>query len=150
MAPGVLVLDGGSSAAVTAVRSLGRAGYQVFAPEGSRSARSRYASGTIDVPSAAAAPELFVERIVEACAARGAAAVLPGTDVEIELCWEHVDRLGGAAVIGGDLESVRRFLDKAEALAAAESVGSACLRGSRRRRPRKRSRPPRTSASRAS
>src|SRR5437588_287215 len=47
-----LALDGRSGIALATVRSLGRAGWRVLSPAGTRSAASRFASATVPLPCA--------------------------------------------------------------------------------------------------
>ena len=118
-----LVLDGGSTAAVTFVRSLGRAGWRVLAQQGTRAARSRFVTATVPIPDATANPEGFAEAVAHVCQTQQVDVVVPCIDAEAEILWQAPETLGGAAIVGGGRLSVERFLDKGETLAAADSVG---------------------------
>jgi D-aspartate ligase len=122
-AQNVLVLDGASGAALAVVRSLGRAGWRVRAGAGTRSARSRYVTGTVALPDYVADPAGFVDAVVAALAAEPASVVVPCTDASVQLLWENEARLGGAAIMGGDRASALLAIDKRRSLEQADRFG---------------------------
>ena len=118
-----LVLDGGSGAALSVVRSLGRAGWRVRVGAGTRSARSRYVAGTVTLPDAVADPSGFVDGVGAALALETTSVVVPCSDASVQLVWEHDDRLCGAAVMGGDRHSALLAIDKHRTLELADRCG---------------------------
>src|SRR5436190_6406123 len=79
-----LVTDGDSGPALAVVRSLGRAGWRVLVPAGSRSARSRFAAAVVDLPDGAEHPDDFAAALGEALAAERVDVVAPFTDATLE------------------------------------------------------------------
>lgn len=118
-----LILDGASGPALAFTRSLGRAGWRVLVPAGTRSAASRYASVAVSVPEADFDPRGFVAGVGEVCAGDDVDVVVPCTDASVELLWANEDALGDARVVGGDRESAALGTDKARSLAAADEAG---------------------------
>jgi predicted ATP-grasp superfamily ATP-dependent carboligase len=118
-----LVLDGGSGAALSVVRSLGRAGWRVRVGAGTRSARSRYATGTVELPDAVADPSGFAAAVAAAVAREATSVVVPCSDASVQLVWMHADRLCGAAVMGGDRDSALLAIDKYRTLKLADRHG---------------------------
>ncbi len=118
-----LVLDGGSGAALSVVRSLGRAGWRVRVGAGTRSARSRYVADTVTLPDAVADPSGFVDGVGAALAREATSVVVPCSDASVQLVWEHDDRLCGAAVMGGDRHSALLAIDKYRTLEIADRCG---------------------------
>lgn len=121
--PTVLVLDGGSGPALAAVRSLGRGGWRVLVSEGTRSAASKYAAGTVDIPPADHQPDRFTEAVAAALGRQQVDVIVPCIDASVELLWAHEDLLGETRVLGGSRESARLGLDKVETLVAADRAG---------------------------
>jgi predicted ATP-grasp superfamily ATP-dependent carboligase len=118
-----LILDGGSGPALAFTRSLGKAGWRVVAPAGTRSAASRYAGDATQIREADADPRGFVADVAGVCSRGGIDVVVPCTDASVELLWAHQGVLGGARVVGADRASAERVLDKAAALAASDEAG---------------------------
>jgi carbamoyl-phosphate synthase large subunit len=121
--PTALVLDGGSSPAVTFVRSLGRGGWRVLAQQDTRAANSRFVAAAVPIPAATESPEGFAAAVAQVCQTQQVDIVVPCTDAESEVLWQAPEKLAGAVIVGGDRLSVERFLDKGETLAASDSVG---------------------------
>jgi predicted ATP-grasp superfamily ATP-dependent carboligase len=119
--PTALVLDGASGPALAAVRSLGRAGWRVLVPAGTRSALSRYAAGTVTLPDPQAEPHAFRDAL--AGVLDGVDVVAPAGDASIEHVWSLGDALGDTRVLGADRESVSLCMNKADTLAAADRHG---------------------------
>lgn len=90
---------------------------------GTRSARSRYVADTVSLPDCVADPAGFIEAVVAAVAAEPTTIVVPCTDASVELLWESVDRLCGAAIMGGDRASALLAIDKRRSLEAADRLG---------------------------
>jgi predicted ATP-grasp superfamily ATP-dependent carboligase len=118
-----LVLDGGSGPALAVTRSLGRAGWEVLAQAGTRSARSRFASAACSVPAATDDPQGFAEALDRILRRTRVDLVVPCTDASVTLLREHEHVLRGAKILGGDRASTRLCLDKAQALEAADRAG---------------------------
>ena len=112
-----LVLDADSGQALAVVRSLGRAGWRVVAPAGTRSSSSRHAAATVELPDPVERPADFTASLPGVVAAESVDLVVPCTDASLELAWRHA---GGAHILGGDRATVELSLDKAESLLAAE------------------------------
>ena len=98
-----LVLDGSSGAALAAVRSLGRAGWRVLVPAGTRAARSRYVAAAVELPDPEAEPERFRDRLPGVL--EGVDVVAPAGDATVEHVWA-VD-LGDTRVLGADRASAQ-------------------------------------------
>ncbi len=118
-----LVLDGGSGPALAVTRSLGRAGWRVIVPAGTRSAWSRYAAAAVEMPDAADRPEAFVGALARALDGATVDIVVPCTDASAELLWAHSELRGDVKVLGGDRRSFELGSDKLEGLRAAERAG---------------------------
>jgi predicted ATP-grasp superfamily ATP-dependent carboligase len=118
-----LVLDGRSGPALAVTRSLGRAGWRVFAGAGTRSAFSRYADDAYPLPEATDDPHAFVEAVGAAIVDAEVDLVVPCTDASAELLWANESILRGARVLGGDRNSFELASDKARTLTAAEEAG---------------------------
>jgi carbamoyl-phosphate synthase large subunit len=114
-----LVLDGSHGPALATVRSLGRAGWRVLTPAGTRSASSRYAARVLEIPLAEDDPAGFVERVAAVLDEEHVDVVVPATDASVELLWE----LDDARILGGDRASYELASDKARMLAAADAAG---------------------------
>ena len=121
--PTALVLDGGSGPALTVTRSLGRSGWRVVTPLGTRSAASRYAAAAAPIPDAAEAPADLVAAVDRVLGREQVDVVVPCTDASAELLWANDSILRGARVLGGDRRSFELCSDKARTLAAAEQAG---------------------------
>jgi peptidoglycan/xylan/chitin deacetylase (PgdA/CDA1 family)/predicted ATP-grasp superfamily ATP-dependent carboligase len=112
-----LVLDADSGPALAVVRSLGRAGWRVVVPAGTRSSHSRYAAAHLELADPVERPADFAAALPGLVAAESVDLVVPCTDASLELVWRDA---GGARVLGGDRTTVALSLDKAECLLAAE------------------------------
>jgi peptidoglycan/xylan/chitin deacetylase (PgdA/CDA1 family)/predicted ATP-grasp superfamily ATP-dependent carboligase len=117
-----LVLDGNTGPGLAVTRSLGRAGWRVLVPAGSRSSRSRLAHEGVEVPDAVRHPDELAAILRDLAGREEVDLVVPTTDASLEVAW---DALGSAGVpiAGGDAATVRLSLDKAASLAAAEQHG---------------------------
>jgi predicted ATP-grasp superfamily ATP-dependent carboligase len=118
-----IVVDGGSGPSLAVVRSLGRAGWRVLVPAGTRSAASRCAAGSFACPESTDDPRGFVDSVVAAVERFAADVVVPATDASVELLWSAENELGSARILGGDRRSFELATDKARALAAADAGG---------------------------
>jgi hypothetical protein len=114
-----LVVDGAAGPALAVVRSLGRAGWRVLAPAGTRSARSRYVAGAVDVPDVEEAPGRFAEVVARNLARHRIELVVPSTDASLLALHSLGDGLGEARVLGGPAV----WTDKSWALEAAARAG---------------------------
>src|SRR3954469_20459713 len=122
MAPprNALILDGASGAALAVVRSLGRAGWRLRVPAGTRCARSRYAAATMVIPHCVTDPAGFADAVAAALEAEPASVVVPCSDASVQVLWENEYRLGGAAIMGGDRRSALLAIDKYRTLEQAQ------------------------------
>ncbi|HYU57266.1 MAG TPA: ATP-grasp domain-containing protein [Actinomycetota bacterium] len=121
----LIVDDGYSRGAVTAVRSLARAGWSVaVGSPGSLgpAAASRHAGARHDVPPAAADPERFLERVRRAIAAGAYDVVLPTGDAELLALSAARDSLAARFPYAAH-PVVERALDKLELGRAAAAAG---------------------------
>jgi predicted ATP-grasp superfamily ATP-dependent carboligase len=118
-----LVLDGGSGPALACTRSLGRAGWRVLAPAGTRSAASRYAAASVPVPEPDRDPDRFLPAVRAVLAAEPVDVIVPCTDASSLLLHETPDVTGAARVLGGERDQVLRLTDKAACLRLAETAG---------------------------
>jgi predicted ATP-grasp superfamily ATP-dependent carboligase len=120
-----LILDGHGWASRAVVRSLGRAGWRVLAPAGTKCARSRFCTVTVRLPDWGRDAAGFVEATRAVLRGAHVDLVVPGEDATLELLYETVGLLGDARVLGGDRESARLALDKARTLRRAAAAGFA-------------------------
>jgi predicted ATP-grasp superfamily ATP-dependent carboligase len=118
-----LVLDGNSGPALATARSLGRAGWRVLAPRGTRTARSRYVAAAVPLVDAEDDVDAFAAGVEDVLAAQRVDVVVPATDASVETLWAHEPVLGGARVLGADRASAALGTDKVAALAAADRAG---------------------------
>jgi predicted ATP-grasp superfamily ATP-dependent carboligase len=122
-----LVLDAAERQALVAVRALGRAGVRVGAADGDPHApafRSRWCSRRVVLPGFVEDPELFVNRLAQACAELRPAAVIPAHDGSVEALRgrrERVERFAGLALAPENALAVA--VDKARTLAIARELG---------------------------
>jgi carbamoyl-phosphate synthase large subunit len=117
------VLDGDTGPGLAVTRSLGRAGWTVLVPTGSRSSRSRFAGGSIAIPDAALEPDGFIGSVRDVVARPEIDVVVPTTDASLAGAWEAVGSRERPRVIGGDRRTVAMALDKVACLRAAERHG---------------------------
>src|ERR1700694_717328 len=122
----VLVLDGNQNQAVAAVRSLARAGHEVWAGESSswsKSGWSRSCHATFEYPAPHRGPSAFVARIAEV--ADSGALVLPMTEATTLPLSAQRDVLfaTGARMILPSHCDVLRAFDKQETTRLATSLG---------------------------
>lgn len=118
-----LVLDGDGWPSRVVVRSLGSAGWRVVVPAGTRCARSRYCSDTVELPSYREHADAFADAAGAAVRRFGARLVSPAEDASLEILYETPGLLGEARVLGGDEPSARLATDKVATLARAQEVG---------------------------
>jgi carbamoyl-phosphate synthase large subunit len=118
----VLVVDGNTGPGLAVARSLGRAGWDVVAPESSRAARSRFVRATISICDPLREPDRFVDELRAKGVSQGIRLFAPSTDASLELCWLAVAGTD-IKVLGGDERTVRISLSKVEGLRAAEAAG---------------------------
>ena len=117
-----LVLDGGSGQALEVVRSLGRAGWRVLAPRGTRSAVSRFTASQVAIPDAAD-PAALRNAVRAVLAAEPVDVIVPCSDASAQTLWDCEPQLLGAGILGGDRASFALAVDKAATLVAAERAG---------------------------
>jgi predicted ATP-grasp superfamily ATP-dependent carboligase len=118
-----LILDGSSGAALAVMRSLGRAGWRLRVDAGTRSARSRFAAGTVAIPDCVTDPAGFADAIAMALEAEPTSVVVPCSDASVQVLWENEQRLAGAAIMGGDRRSALLAIDKCRTLEQADRCG---------------------------
>jgi predicted ATP-grasp superfamily ATP-dependent carboligase len=124
----ILVLDGNQNQAVASVRSLARAGYEVWVGESSRWSKagwSRACARTFDYPAPQRHARDFIDRLAElACHARGTL-ILPMTEattLPLSACREKL-LAAGARLVLPDHSDVLRAFDKLETTRLAASLG---------------------------
>jgi predicted ATP-grasp superfamily ATP-dependent carboligase len=115
-----VVLDGDTGPGLAVTRSLGRAGWKVLVPEGSRSGRSRYAAGPVVIPNAAGDPDGFAVAVRQLA---DVDALVPTTDASLAGAWAATGERDVPRIVGGDRETVQIALDKVACLLAAEQHG---------------------------
>src|SRR4051812_33262630 len=84
--PRLLLTGSEAPAGLAALRALDRAGFETWAAVHSRTAlgaRSRAATGLVDVADPRTEPDAFVSGLADAADRLGAAAVLPGTEAAL-------------------------------------------------------------------
>jgi predicted ATP-grasp superfamily ATP-dependent carboligase len=118
-----LVLDGGSGPALAVVRSLGRAGWRVLAPAGTRSAASRYTAASVALPDPEREPDAFTPAVAALLEIERVDVVVPCTDASAILLHSHGELPAPARVLGGRPGQVLRLADKAACLRDAEDAG---------------------------
>ena len=118
-----LVLDGGSGQSLAVARKLGATGWRIVTEAGTRTARSRFTTSAVAVPSTQDGPAEYMSSLEAISAGHAIDLVVPTNDLTLELCWSASKRLGGARIFGGDRRAVETFLDKAAGIAAAERCG---------------------------
>jgi predicted ATP-grasp superfamily ATP-dependent carboligase len=123
---GVLVLDGEARAALAAVRSLGRAGYQVHVGATSPlslAGGSRFASSETVLPDPLLEGATYVQRVLTLAAERQVRVLLPATEASTIALLEHAELLTHLLVPTSDLAHFRNACDKAAVLDLARSLG---------------------------
>jgi len=123
LAHSALVLDGSTGPGLAVMRSLGRAGWTVLAPVGSRAARSRYAAGTVELPDPVREPDAYAAHLADLVDRGELDVVVPCTDASLEAAWGVVGKRPRPRVLGGDARTVETALDKVRCLQAAEQHG---------------------------
>ncbi|HWD63966.1 MAG TPA: ATP-grasp domain-containing protein [Solirubrobacteraceae bacterium] len=118
-----LIVDGHGWASRAVVNSLGAAGWQVLAPYGTKSSRSRFCSASFRLPDYRRDVTAFLAQLSALLGRWRVDLVVPGEDASVALLYETVGLLGGASVLGGDRESARLALDKARTLCRASELG---------------------------
>jgi peptidoglycan/xylan/chitin deacetylase (PgdA/CDA1 family) len=118
-----VVLDGNTGPGLAVTRSLGRAGWTVLAPAGSRAARSRFASGSVSIPDPVQKPDEFAAALRSLVDDRPLDVVVPTTDASLAGAWETLGELRSPRIVGGDAAAVLVGLDKVACLRAAEEHG---------------------------
>ena len=122
----VLVTDGEQRAALAAVRSLGRAGYQVDvagSTDRPLAGASRFASRTRRVADPLGAPEDFAAQLTELVTRERYQAVLPITDAAHLAVLPIREQLRPAVVAGPPLATFQAAADKEHVLQLAERCG---------------------------
>jgi predicted ATP-grasp superfamily ATP-dependent carboligase len=114
--PKVLLTGSEHPAGLAALRALDHGGFEVWAAVQSRKclgARSRAATGLVDVPDPRTAPDAFVAALAAAADRLGAAAVLPGTEAALLALAGRRDAFPDSVAVGDAPESaIRRATDK--------------------------------------
>jgi predicted ATP-grasp superfamily ATP-dependent carboligase len=126
MSQRVLLTDGEQRASLACVRSLGKAGFECFVtgPEkGNLAASSRYCRGRASPSDPGADPEAFLEDLVELARRWRIGFLLPITEKSLRAVLPAVHRFPGIQVPFPSHEVFARVSDKAQVLAAAQSVG---------------------------
>ena len=129
----ILVLDGNENQALACVRSLARAGHEVYVGSDSgwsKSGWSRYCRGTFRYTAPQEDAEAFVSRVAEEAARSMGTLVLPMTErttLPLSAARERIFESGGRLVLPAH-EVVLRAFDKRRTTSLAESLGIAVPR----------------------
>lgn len=131
MSPRVLVTDGGERASLAAVRSLGRAGYEVGVT--ARTARclagaSRHAGRTWGTPDPLTEPSAYVEALRGIVREAAIDLLLPMTEVSLLAVLPRREELAGVRIPFPPYDRFRAITDKARVVAEASEVGIAAPR----------------------
>ncbi len=125
--PRILVTDAGRGSAVTIIRSLGRAGWEVIAADSDPAAigfSSRYACDKVVYPRPGTAPERFVEVLLENVRRLGVDLVLPVTDAVLQPLISASALFDGVCKLGiPDREAYEIVTDKSRTLQLADRLG---------------------------
>jgi hypothetical protein len=105
---------------VELVRVLGRLGWEVLTERGTRASRSRWSTGTVELPSPYADPIGFGAGLRKVCDQRGLALVVPSSDLTLECAW---DAFIDAHVLSGGRRATAVFLDKYLGVQTARAHG---------------------------
>jgi predicted ATP-grasp superfamily ATP-dependent carboligase len=131
-APGILVTDGEERSALAVVRSLGRAGYRVHVSvrasvrgTSAIAAASRWTTGVLMTPDPLREPAAFGNAVVGYVASHAIDIVVPVTDASMLALLPVRDRLGGATIPCGTLDSFVALADKAGLRERAGRLGIA-------------------------
>jgi peptidoglycan/xylan/chitin deacetylase (PgdA/CDA1 family)/predicted ATP-grasp superfamily ATP-dependent carboligase len=117
-----LVLDGDSGQALAVVRSLGRAGWRILAPAGTRAGASRFAERVVALADTTDHERLAAD-LARTLDAERVDLLVPCSDASAAILWERHELRRDARVLGGDRSSFVLSVDKASTLAAADSAG---------------------------
>ena len=124
-----LVLDGGGAQSVVLVRVLGQLGWNVLCESETRSSRSRWTTGTVNLPSPDgpdADPDGYVAALREICSRVEVSLVAPARDLTLSYCWQAAgadDTIAGARILSADRRTAGVFTDKAAGIEAAGTYG---------------------------
>ena len=124
----ILLLDGHVNPAVTAVRSLSRAGHRVIVGSSGRWSKagwSRYASGSFRYPSTQEGAEKFAARIATKASLERGTFVFPVTEKTVMALSAHrslVEDAGGCMVMPSHSTMMKAY-DKAHTTRVASQVG---------------------------
>ncbi len=126
----VLVLDGHQNQAVASVRSLARAGHEVFVGESdtwSKAAWSRYSSGRVQYPAPRENAGAFIAKLVEFVRRAAGTLVMPMTEATTLPISQHRDILlaAGARLVLPDHQNLLRAFNKDASTQLAASLGIA-------------------------
>jgi len=122
--PTCLIIDGDSGAGLSFARRLGRAGWTVLAPRGSRAAASRHVARTVALSDAVRSPDACRDDLLRIVGDPRTPVdlVVPASDGSWELT-HSVLRESGTAIAGGNAEASLPLLDKAHTLRVSEEAG---------------------------
>ncbi|HEV8599582.1 MAG TPA: ATP-grasp domain-containing protein [Gemmatimonadales bacterium] len=126
MTAGVFVTDAEQHAALAVVRSLGRAGYLVYAGSSRRRAlagSSRYCRKHVTLPDPLTQPARFAAAVQRETQRRQIAVVLPITDAAMLALLPIRQQLAPAIIPFPELDIYQRVADKALVLEEARAVG---------------------------
>jgi peptidoglycan/xylan/chitin deacetylase (PgdA/CDA1 family)/predicted ATP-grasp superfamily ATP-dependent carboligase len=118
-----LIVDGNTGPSLAVVRSLGRQGWTIVVPAGSRAARSRFANQIVELADAVEEPQEFSAGLARLVDELALDVVVPSTDASLEASWRVVGERNQSHILGGDARTVRLALDKVECLRLAEQHG---------------------------
>jgi len=116
------VVDGQSAPALEVVRSLGRAGWRILAPAGTRSGASRFTAREVRIPECSE-PHAFAAAIDAVVREEKVDLLVPCSDASGQVLWEQHARLGRVPILGGSRQSFELAADKVASLATAGRAG---------------------------
>ncbi len=122
----IIITDADERAALSATRSLGRAGWRVVTcgiAKTSLAGRSRYSARSVTVPDALREPGAFCTRLVEIASAEDAKYVIPISEAALLALLPARDRFRPNAIPWPGLQAVRAICDKRRVLEAAPAFG---------------------------
>lgn len=131
MAASVLVTDGEERAALAAVRSLGRAGYDVTVASSvgrSLAGASRYSGRTWQTPDPLVEPDEFCATVGRIVRANSIDLLLPVSEASLSTLLPRRSRLGDVLIPFPPYARFRTITNKAEVMKAARKLGIAVPR----------------------
>ncbi len=125
--PTILITDASRGTAVTIIRSLGRAGWNVIAADSNPDAIgffSRYTSNRVVYPEPKTEPERFIETLLENVKRYGVSLILPVTDDVLQPLINASELFEGVCTLGvPDKKAYEIVTDKSQTVELANKLG---------------------------